>query len=119
MQSHVMSSIWTDVRWDQGATDELVRQLLATAGALGDVVGILRGGAGPVAPGDWGGPHRDAFDVDRLRIAGTAERLAEQLLHTAASAGATAAAADGEQRLRVRLRHRAMAADGCVPERPC
>lgn len=99
-------SIWTDVRWDQAATDELVRQLLATADAVGEVVAVLERD-GPVLVDDWGGPHRLAYDDDRHRLVAGARELAEGLVATAAAAAARAATAESEQRLRFRLRHEA------------
>lgn len=108
MHSHVVStpSIWTDVRWDPAATDDLVRQLLATADAVGEVIAVLEGD-GPVVAEEWGGPHRWAYDDDRRQLTARARDVAEQLVATAAFAAARAEAAAGEQRLRVRLRQAA------------
>lgn len=113
-----MPRIWDDVRVDEVATDELIRQLVATAGAMGEVVAVLEGD-GPVIAEDWGGPHRDAFDADRAQIAESACSLAEQLLVAAAGAGAVLATGEGEQRLRNRLRSQLMADEVCRPGRAC
>ena len=110
-----MSSIWSDVRWDAAATDEVVRQLLAAASAVGEVVAILEGD-GPVGPRDWGGPHRMAYDQDLVRLRTSARTVAEHLVATAATAAARAAAAQAEQRLRERLRVESIAS-GVVPPR--
>lgn len=118
-----MSSIWDDVRWDEAAAEELVGQLLATAAAVGEAAAAL-GRSVPVERGDWGGPHRDAFDTDHRRVVGAAEHLAEALVAAARRAAALAETAAGEQRLRVRLRLQHEAASGagvpaCRPGRPC
>jgi len=113
-----MSSIWSDVRSDAVATDELVRQLVATAGAVGEVLGVLEGD-GPVIAEDWGGPHREAFDADRGRLLERGNELVESLLAAAGDAAALLAASEGEQRLRVRLRNQVLAAEACAPGRPC
>ena len=118
MSIQSVARLWDDVRVDPDATDELVRQLVATAGALGEAIGVLEGD-GPVIADDWGGPHRDAFDVEREQLADSGRALIEQLLATASTVTATLAAAEGEQQLRMRLRDRAMAAESCEARRPC
>lgn len=110
--------LWADVRVDPAATDTLVRELVATARALGEVAEVLAGDGLLIAE-DWGGPHRDAFDVDRDGLVASIAALAERLLWAAADAAELLASGQGDQRLRVRLRHQALAAEACAPGRPC
>jgi hypothetical protein len=112
------NELWADVRADAAATDELVRQLVATAGAVGEVVAVLEVD-GPAIVDDWGGPHREAFDADRARLVASGHALAASLLASAREATALLAAAEGEQRLRARLRHQLLAAAACAPGDPC
>jgi hypothetical protein len=76
-------------------------------------------GDGPVIAEDWGGPHRVAFDADRARLVESGHELVAALLASAREAAALLAAAEGEQRLRVRLRHQILAAGACAPGGPC
>lgn len=118
MSDRSRSSLWDNVRIDADATDDLVRQLVATAAALGEAASLLDGD-GEVVAQDWGGPHRDAFDDDRARIAESARAVSENLLATAAAASALLAAGEGEQHLRMRLRYQAQAEQECVPGVAC
>lgn len=113
-----MSIIWTDVHWDRAATDDLVRQLLATAGAVGDVIAVL-GGDGPVDDQSWSGPHRHVYDGERRDLVAGARRLADALVAAAGRTAALAEVAAGEERLRARLRSQSMAESACVPGEPC
>lgn len=103
VQSQYMPNLWSDVRIDPAASDEVVRQLLATSVAVGEVAAVLAGD-GPVIADDWGGPHRLRFDERRERLVAVAGRIADGLLGAATAVTAALAAGEGEQQLRHRLR---------------
>lgn len=96
-------SLWTDVRISAACTHTLVQELLAASAAVEAGLVLLADGA--VDPGDWGGPHRLAFDRERLQLLQQGRSLAAALLATAEGAAALQAAGEGEQRLRQRVRH--------------
>ena len=112
-----MQEVWTDVRFDPGASEELVRQLVATAGAVSDVLAVLSHDL-PLMAEEWLGPHRQAFDDDRARLVRVGEDLAAALLSAAGDASARLVAAEAEQRLRGRLRHLLDPSD-CLPGEVC
>jgi hypothetical protein len=104
MSFHIVQpDLVTDVRADPGAADDLVRQLVATAGGLGEALAVLAGD-GPLIAGDWGGPHRLAFDADREQVLAVGHALADALFAAAGHVASVLAEAEGEQRLRERLR---------------
>jgi hypothetical protein len=118
MHLHAMTQeVWSDVRFDLELSEELVRQLVATAGAVGDVLGVLSFDL-PLMAEDWLGPHRLAFDDDRARLLRVGEDLLASLLAAARDAAALLAAAEAEQRLRSRLRDLADPAR-CLPGEAC
>jgi hypothetical protein len=109
--------MWNDVRYDPDATDRLVRELVGTAGAIEEVLGIL-GGDGPVIAEDWAGPHRLTYDEERERLVTAAVAVRELVLAAAQGVVAALAAARGEQALRVRLRAE-LAPHACAEGRAC
>jgi hypothetical protein len=111
-------SLWEDVRHDPSATHRLIRELLATAGAVGEVVAVLRAD-GPIIAEDWGGPHRERFDAGRRAMVEAADQTAMALAGAARLAAALLASAEGEQRLRVRMRNQVLLVGACAPGRPC
>jgi hypothetical protein len=113
-----MSSIWDDVRTDPVATEELVRQLVASASAVADALAVLDRDV-PSITEDWTGPHRQVFDDELAHLRRRGAELVARLLAGASAAAALQAAADGEQRLRTRLRQQAMAEEACAPAVPC
>lgn len=98
-----LPSLWIDVRASAGRTEVLVGELLASAAAVEAALLLLVDDA--VAPDDWGGPHRLAFDTERRQLHERGRHLVAALRATAQDAASLQAAAEGEQRLRERVRH--------------
>jgi hypothetical protein len=97
------SSLWVDVRLSVAHTEALVHELLRTSAAVEASLALLAAEA--IGPGDWGGPHRLAFDLEREVLVRRGTDLASALLASAGEAAALLAAGEGEQRFRERVRH--------------
>ncbi|MGH9185069.1 MAG: hypothetical protein ACRD0U_04525 [Acidimicrobiales bacterium] len=103
-----MPSIWSDVRFDDAASEHLKEELIATARALGEATAVLMADI-PVVTEDWRGRFREVFDAEAVRLLGTLAMMSESLVGTAVDVATTLNDAEAEQARRERLRAEATA----------
>jgi hypothetical protein len=98
-----MSSIWSDVQFDEASATRIEEELIATARALGESTSVLMEDI-PTITEDWRGRFREVFDPEAVRLLGALAMVSESLMATAVDVAARLEDAKAEQARRERLR---------------